>query len=323
MLRSTKLFRDTLAVLLIAITAPASVAEHTSSFRPFAVFAPASVGEHTSRFRPSGRDDTLKEILRRAGVWVQRFADDAVYIVADERYRQEYRTKDGASWNVERRETLSEIVAVRTPEEEARAGHPWVQFRDVFEVDGTPLPDHRGRLERLFEESGSSAYAQASALVQESARFNIGPGIRTVNVPSFALFFLHPRNQDRCRFSLGQVGRVRQVGQAPYPPVVVEYRERARPTMILSPQHQDLPASGLFSIDPAVGRVLNTRLEVQIDRHWTMTMDVTYGQDAGIDAWVPQTMTEHYGGRDGESLDCTATYSNYRRFRTSGRMIVK
>jgi hypothetical protein len=278
-----------------------------------------------ARPQPGARND----VLRRAGEWVQRFADDAVYVVADERYQQEYRTRDGASWKVQRRQLLSEIVLVRTPEEEVRAGHPWVQFRDAIEVDGTPLPDHRGRLEGLFKQASGSAYAQASALIQESARFNIGPGIRTVNVPCFALFFLYPTNQRRFRFKIGpfdsqangvplaQGGQVGRVGQ----PAIIEYRERARPTMILSPTRQDLPASGVFQVEPSSGRVLKTRLEVQVARHWVMTTEVSYGHDAGIDAWVPQTMHEHFG--DNDTLDCTATYSNYRRFRTSGRMIVK
>ncbi len=282
---------------------------------------------------PSDLRDPLRDLLRKTGDWVQRFADDAVYVVAEERYEQEYRTRNGASWKVERRHLLSEIVQVRTPEEEARAGYPWVQFRDVIEVDGTPLGDHRGRLEGLFKEASGSAYAQASALIRESARFNIGPGVRTVNVPCFALFVVHPRNQRRFRFELGRVGEPGQVGPVgafpyqpqppyqPYQPLTIAFRERARPTMILSPKHQDLPASGMLWVDPSSGRVLKTRLRVEVDRHWVMTTDVSYGYDAGIDAWVPQTMHEHFG--DDDTLDCTATYSNYRRFRASGRMIAK
>ncbi len=264
----------------------------------------------------AGRQEPVKDVLRRSGEWVQRFADDVVYVVAEERYEQEYRT--GAA--VERRNLVSEIVVVRTPEEEVRAGYPWVQFRDVIEVDGDRLPDHRGRLERLFEQASGSAWAQASALIQESARYNIGPGVRTVNVPSFALFFLHARNQQRFRFTLNTHAASRP--GMPEPTAEIAYTERARPTMIRSPKHEDLPARGMFLIDLPTGRVLKSRLEVTADRHWEMTTDVTYGQDAGIDAWVPQTMHEHFGRRQ-ESLDCTATYSNYRRFRTSGRLIVK
>jgi hypothetical protein len=309
--------------------------------------------------RPAdAQSPSLKDLLRGAGAWVQRFADDGVFVVAEERYEQEYRVKDGPASRVERRSLLSEIVFVRTPEEETRAGYPWVQLRDVVEVDGTPLPDHRGRLERLFKEATSSAYAQASALIKESARFNIGPGIRTINVPSFALFFLHPRNQSRFRFQLGQVGRVGQVGglgQAghiadsphqpylPHPPdqpsVVVSYRERGRPTMILSPKHEDLPATGFFWIEPSTGRVLKTRMDVEVDRHWATMTEVTYGHDAGVNAWVPLTMHERAGARlaggangaggstagrlaDDDALDCTATYSNFRRFQTDARLIV-
>ncbi len=295
-----------------------------------------------------------------------------VFVIADERYEQEYRARDGSSVRVERRSLLSEIVFVRTPEEEQRAGYPWVQFRDVVEVDGAPLPDHRGRLERLFSEASGSAYAQASAMIGESARYNLGPHVRTVNVPCFALFFLHPRNQSRFKFELrpaGQAGRLGQVGfggreesagqlanvtslprtayqrhpsslpHLRYPPlqpgvVVLRYQERSDPTMIRSPKHEDLPSSGFFWVEQATGRVLKSRMDVKVDRRWTTTIEVTYGHDAGTDAWVPQTMHERAGRpvtstaggqdlsfADDEILDCTATYSNFRRFRTDARII--
>jgi hypothetical protein len=55
-------------------------------------------------------------------------------------------------------------------------------------------------------------------------------------------------------------------------------------------------------------------------------VEVDYRRDAKLDLWVPGRMHEIYQ-RSFEStilerIDCVATYSNFRRFETSGRMIV-
>jgi len=262
----------------------------------------------------------LRDLLRRAGTWVERFAEDSAFIVAEERYEQEYRFRNGSSWQAEHRDLLSEIVLVRTPEDEARRGYPWVQFRDVIEVDGQALPDHRGRLERLFKEVSGSSYSRARALIEESACFNIGPFVREMNVPSFVLFFLHPRNQSRFRFELKGSGGTSglQTGGS----TVVTYRERERPTMIRSVRREDRPARGSVWIDGATGRVLKTDLEVDSDRHWVTETEVTYGRDARLDLWVPMVMRERHHRDSDEYIECTATYSGFRRFETNARMVV-
>ncbi len=261
--------------------------------------------------------DPLKDLLRRAGMWVERFTDDSTFIVGEERYDQEYRVRDGSGWRTERRSLLSEVVLVRTAEDDARRGYPWVQFRDVIEVDGKALPDHRGRLEHLFRDVSRASYAQARALIEESARFNIGPLVREINVPAFALFFLSRHNQPRFRFDLKGEEAVDGNRAA-----VVTFRERERPTMIRSPTREDRPSRGTFWIDADTGRVLASLLQVDSERRWVTETEVTYRLDARLDAWLPATMRErHHRGSDAY-LDATATYSNYRRFVTSGRMIV-
>ncbi len=262
------------------------------------------------------RATPVKDVLARAADWVQHFADEAVFVVAEERYEQEYRSLAASEWQTERRDLRSEVVTVRTPPDEARRGFPWVQFRDVQEVDGRPLADHQGRLERLFHDPSGEAYAQARQLVVESARFNIGPAVRTVNVPAFALFFLVAQNQSRFRF--------RARGEATIEGTKVQvltYEERERPTMIRSPRREDRPAKGTFWIDAGTGRVVRTLLAVDADRRWRTEIEVDYGCDPRLDLWVPTTMRERHA-RDGkETLVCTATYSNYRRFETTARMV--
>ena len=262
---------------------------------------------------------SLKELLRRAGTWVERFADDSTFVVADERYDQEYGVRTGASWQLQRRNLLSEIVWVKTSDDESRRGYPWIQFRDVVEVDGKELPEHRGRLERLFKEVSASSYARGRALIEESARFNIGPIVREINIPSVALFFLVPRNQPRFRFRAGSP----QPSGAPEHLVEVIYEERDRPTMIRSLRHEDRPAAGTMLIEVTTGRVMKTDLRIKTERHWTTDTEVTYGHDDRLDIWVPTVMREHHRSSEDEYILATATYSNFRRFETSARIIIR
>jgi hypothetical protein len=51
---------------------------------------------------------------------------------------------------------------------------------------------------------------------------------------------------------------------------------------------------------------------------------VEYGPNARLDMWMPMRMSESYVERTGnveERIVCTATYSDFRRFETSGRLI--
>jgi hypothetical protein len=49
------------------------------------------------------------------------------------------------------------------------------------------------------------------------------------------------------------------------------------------------------------------------------------GRDAKLKMWVPARMRETYvdraGTRNEERIECTATYSNFRRFETSARIV--
>ena len=137
-----------------------------------------------------------------------------------------------------------------------------------------------------------------------------------MNVPSFALFVLHPHNQSRFRFAL--TGEEAIDGTRT---IVVTYRERERPTMIRSPRGEDRPARGSAWIDWATGRVMKTILQVDAGEHWMTETEVTYGRDARLDAWEPLAMHERHRAGADEFIDGTATYTNFRRFETNARIV--
>jgi hypothetical protein len=85
-----------------------------------------------------------------------------------------------------------------------------------------------GRLEGLFANlPPPTAQVRARVLLAESARFNIGPAIRTVNFPTLALTFLLPANQARFTWRGGSRRRIEGVET-----VEVEFEEVARPTLV-------------------------------------------------------------------------------------------
>ena len=65
-------------------------------------------------------------------------------------------------------------------------------FRDVYEVNGQKVRDRDARLEALFMNPDDSILGRAEAIRRESARFNLGPAYRDINVPTLALVMLHP-----------------------------------------------------------------------------------------------------------------------------------
>src|SRR5215510_15598161 len=180
-------------------------------------------------FEAADEAPTLKTVLGRAGSYVVRFERELATLVAEEHYVQEV-TGSAA----ERRELRSDLLFIS----QLRA-HRYVQFRDVFEVDGRPL---RGRDQRLVQLASNPAGASMEQIVTESARYNIGNIERTINVPVLPLMFLLPDNQWRFKFNVPKGTRqppaaVKDLPPSPYFTVstevwIVEYREVERPTII-------------------------------------------------------------------------------------------
>ena len=134
---------------------------------------------------------TLETILARAGEYVVQLETDLSGIVAEEHYSQNLladRRQDEFH-----RDLKSDLLLVRPNDAER-----YVQFRDVFEVDGRPVRDRDDRLATLFLHPVPSSAEQMEEIAAESARYNIGSVSRVnLNVPVLALMFLRPDNQAR------------------------------------------------------------------------------------------------------------------------------
>jgi hypothetical protein len=262
--------------------------------------------------RPAAKEPSgLTAVLIHAGDYVVRFEHDLATIVAEEQYAQDVHN----ATSVVHRELRSDLLFVRP------AGtNRYIQFRDVFEVDGHRVRD---RAERLLKVAADPSALSMGQIVAESARYNIGDIERTINVPLLPLTFLLPENQWRFKFSVQSGTRAPATRQAlpssPHFTVstevwVVEYREVERHTLIRSVDgSQDVPAHGRFWIEPTSGRVRMSEFVAE-DRAVHSTIDVSYQSEPLLDLLVPIEMRETYWRfHQPTRIEGAATYGSFRR----------
>ncbi|HEY7292743.1 MAG TPA: hypothetical protein VH583_23095 [Vicinamibacterales bacterium] len=262
----------------------------------------------------------LGDVLARTAAYVALFEQRLSGIVAEEQYVQEVHFPKGypLSMNLERR-LRSDLLLVKPV-----GAEDWMAFRDVYEVDGSAVRDRRERLMKLFIDPVESVHEQVSAILQESARYNIGSVTRTINAPLLPLLFLETRNQPRFKFTRARDGEPHEMTQeSPAPPGhfrlgtevwAIEYHERTANTMIRTTNLRDLPAHGRFWIEPDTGRVLMS--ELVLENHQIRgTITVNYQSDPVLDLLVPLEMRERYDRlRDRSVVDGFATYGRFRQF---------
>lgn len=188
-------------------------------------------------------------------------------------------------------------------------GEGWMPFRDAYEVKGAKVRNRDERLLKLFQGGDQDRFEKAAKLNEATASHNLGNVARTINIPTLAMMFLHPRVNERFEFTdEGEetiAGRVLRRAA---------YREVARPTLIKTTRGRDLALTGHIWIDPFTGTVVKTDLNAA-DPAVRCAITVTYRKDDALDFWVPSQMDEYY--KAALSLDevlATATYSNVRRF---------
>jgi hypothetical protein len=267
-------------------------------------------------------DPALEALLARATWYALDLVEKLSNIVAEERYVQDSTValptvpipglggRGGAAsssfsrGSAKHRELRSDFLIVKSN------GQLWEPFRDVFEVDHIPVRDHDERISRLFLRPSADSEARASAIAEESARYNLGAVRRTINNPVFALIFLQPDLRWHFRFSLGKPDR--RMGDDVR---VVEYLEEARPTIITGLPGQEMVAYGRFWIEAATGRVLKTEVRVD-ERGVKANLTTVFRADERLGMDVPEEMREDYELADGH-VTGRATYGRFRRFEVS------
>lgn len=259
-------------------------------------------------------EPTLAEVLARAATYVAGYQKQLQGIVAEEVYRQNVMTTArGVRGRVNRdyRELRSDLLLVKLGDEDW-----WLQFRDVFEVDRRPVRDRDQRLYKLFVGAKADAKAQATTIQDESARYNLGPIIRTINIPIMALLFFERAVQPGITFEKGEPGNFKRLADLAAAESIwmIEYKETRRGTMVKGANNRDIPSHGRVWLDSTNGRILRTEL-ISEDTEIRAAIDVTYKAEKGFDLLVPEEMREVYNVRSTEMrIDGRATYGHYRKF---------
>ena len=276
----------------------------------------------------------LAELVDRLGAYLTAYEAQLSSVVADERFEQKTelaRASDTAEAEIrfgepgsdlprqsarpaERRSRRleSEIAFMRLP-----GGAEWLGFRDVRKVDGRAVASSGSPISTVLTSTAGDV-TKARAIAAAGAEHNLGPP-RTVNVPTAALEIVLPMHRAAHEFARLDDDRVRGTRTA-----VVSFLEVRRPTLVKEPTGRNLVSSGRVWIEAATGTVWRIEWVYQAEQRDGNTpppkLRVDFAPHGELGMMVPIEMTEVFaisGGR-GEGR---ATYTNFRRFGTSARIV--
>ena len=260
-----------------------------------------------------GQELALDTVLTRAAAYVSEYRKQLVGIVGEELYRQNVQnTSRGGRISRQFRQMRSDVLLVKLPDEER-----WLQFRDVFEVDRKPVRDRDERLYKLFVTATDGARTKAETIQEESARHNIGPILRTINLPILALLFLDPLQQPAMKYERLRPENLQRFRELAAPDDVwrIGFTEVEGPTLVRGTGGKDIFSRGELWVDSATGRILETEMVSEDAAVIHATITVRYQPQPGFTLLLPQDMRETYRLRVNESrIDGHATYSKFRQF---------
>lgn len=263
-------------------------------------------------WQAAAQEPTLETVLERAGAYVEDYQKRLAAIVSEESYRQQVITgsRPGRTTGRQFRELKSDVLLVKPGE------GGWLQFRDVFEVDSKPVRDRDQRLYKLFVDAKADRAEQVAAIQSESARYNIGPLTRTINIPIMGLLFFLPANQEVSTFKQVESGNIKALSALAAPADIrtIEFKETEPGTMVRGAAGRDIPSHGRAWIDSRTGRILRTE-HISVDTFVRAEVVVTYRTESGIELLVPGDMRENYFLiQRNTTITGRATYSRFRQF---------
>jgi hypothetical protein len=254
------------------------------------------------RVKPPDAELTL--LIARMREYLQDYVRDFANVVTEEDSVMEITR--GWRGGEKSRHLKSDLLLVKTND---RTG--WLQYRDVFEVDGKPVRDRESRVQKLFLENPAAAVQKAEEISNESARYNLGELRRTMNLPTLPLVLFASAGVGGLSFERDGEDTLNGIRAAR-----IKYEELQRPTLVRQIETSlDAPSSGTVWIDPLTGRVLKTLIEVEAAQS-TAIMTVVYKPGGTTGIWAPTEMQEVYR-RPGYEVTGRATYSKFRSFKVT------
>ncbi len=307
---------------------PNAVADPGPAPAPAAATAPVPPPE------PVGVDPG--DMAERLADYAEAFEREIAAVVAEERYVQvihpwrgnpsgpkgepalEWREPGGPARQggpmIARRQLLSDVVMVQLKDRQ------WLSYRDVAEVDGSPVRDRTDRVRELLLSPAAARDDQFRRINAESARYNLGDLRRDINLPTVTLSLLRRLNQPRFQFK-----RAKDETVDGRPCRVLTYQEKVSPTLIGTPNSGDIFIYGRVWLDEADGRARRTELRFERRSRGRSYVRVDFQPLEGLAILVPALMWEwHEGadqlgriGGDVTVIEGLATYSKIRRFQVT------
>ena len=256
--------------------------------------APMRIGRHRrSSSAPScdgsgTRGRTLPDVLSRLDAYLETLRTDRSPRSSPRSGTRRHWSRRGrTSRGPQTRTLVSDYALARAP-----GGHAWTGFRDTYEVDGAPVRDREDRLLALMADGSADSARQALRISRANARYNLGEDVvaRTINVPTVALDFIHPRN--RTRLTIEQARRRdrrwrprlgRRVPGARAADAPAHARRPGPPSARRGPSGPERQAKSSGPISTWDGSPAGFVV-------------VHYRRDDRIGALVPETMLEEYRG---------------------------
>lgn len=255
---------------------------------------------------------SLEQLLDRMGAYLIEYESQLSSIVADEHFEQNVYRLGAGGRNLAT--TLdSEIAFIRLP-----GGAEWLGFRDVRRVNWKPVKTKGPSIDEVLV-SAAGDMTKALAIANASARHNLGLP-RTINVPTAPLDIIHPTHRAAHKFTVAGNETVRRARTT-----VITFLELTRPTLVREPTGLPLVSSGRIWVEPASGVVWRIEWIYQAERRMARAtapprLRVEFEKHQELGMMIPKQMTEVFAA-DGGRGEGRATYSNFRRFGTSARIV--
>ena len=266
----------------------------------------------------------VEMLVSKLGVYLTEYEKELSTLVALETQRQsEIRPPTGRAslqsgiGRVRRRTIESEVSFLRLP-----GDREWYGVRRVLRVDGKPVESVAPRLADVTKSSGAEQRALIEEIVRASSTHNLG-STRTINMPTVPLELLHPRNRQRFAFRMGGTSRIAATTTRE-----LKFQELTTPSLVQDTSGRYLLADGSVWVEEASGRVWRVRVgfessfrAVRGAETPTNELRVDFARDAALGLLVPHELRENMDTAGGGRVQSRATYSHFRRFTTSGRII--
>ncbi len=252
----------------------------------------------------------VQAVVERVHAYLDAYEPRLAELVADEIFEQRttYVTEYGIRHVSQRRRLVSDVGFLRLP-----GGLAWLGQRQVRTLDDRPVGATAGRLDTLFAAAGPDVLALAKTVADGNARYNLGHA-RSVNVPTLPLELLERRHAGAFAVTIEGTARVGKRAAT-----VLLLREHAPGALVAYEGEQFARAEvrAWIGDDGAVLRA-DVRLRAPAGSgHHDVRVD--FALNGAVDVLVPIRLTEAFVGQF--TGDGTATYRNYRRFRTTARVL--